>query len=518
MGGIKLLVNATILTMDRSFPVAEALAIRDGRIVAVGSTDEVLSLREREYELVDLDGKTVLPGFVDAHNHFAIAALEGFWADCRTPPLRTIPEIQAALRAAAGSTPPGEWIRGWGYHHANLAERRHPTRAELDEAVPDRPALLMHFSHHQCVANSKALAAAGIARGTPDPRGGEIARDKAGGPTGLLFERAMGPVEAASREGSEARFSEVVAAASRRYAACGITTVQDAAVGPVTERGYLDAQRAGQLAIRVQRMAVGASGWFDPPENRVREQAAGRVLKLFVDGGYRCAMRLPREGGERTSGFLFYRQEELADLLVAAWRAGWRVTCHALGNWGVEVAVEGIEAALRREPEGQGRIRIDHAMFLTPGLILRIRALGVFVVTQPTFIYDLGIRSDRLPPGLLTLPFGSLLREGIPLAFSSDYPCGTLAPLTGIYAAASRRSRDGEAVGPEEKISVQAGLEAYTLGAARAGGLEGECGSLEAGKLADLVILDANPLELPVEQLPGLRVLKTLVAGRQLWP
>ncbi|MFQ5521239.1 MAG: amidohydrolase, partial [Candidatus Methylomirabilia bacterium] len=505
-------------TMDRSFPVAEALAVQDGRIVAVGSTDEVLWLRQGEHELVDLKGKTVLPGFVDAHNHFSIAALEGFWADCRTPPLGSIADIQAALRAQAESTPSGEWIRGWGYHHAKLAERRHPTRAEMDEALPDRPALLMHFSHHQCVANSKALAAAGIARATPDPRGGEVARNKAGEPTGLLFERAMGLVEAASREGSEARFSEVVAAASRRYAACGITTVQDAAVSLATERRYLDAERAGELAIRVERMAVGASCWFDSPEERVRAEAGGGVLKLFVDGGYRCAMRLPRDGGEKTSGFLFYQPEELADLLGAAWRAGWRVTCHALGNWGVEVAVEGIEAALRSEPDGAGRIRIDHAMFLTPELIRRIRALGIFVVTQPTFVYDLGVRSDRLPPGLLTLPFGSLLREGIPLGFSSDYPCGTLAPLTGIYAAASRRSRDGEAVGPEETISVQAGLEAYTLGAARAGGLERECGSLEQGKLADLVILDANPLEGPVEQLPELRILNTLVAGRQVWP
>ena len=128
MGAIRLFINATVLTMDPTFPVAEALAVRGGRIVAVGSTDEVLWLREGEYELVDLEGQVVVPGFVDAHNHFAIGALEGFWADCRTPPLRSISEIQAALRSAASETPAGAWIRGWGYHHARLAERRHPTR------------------------------------------------------------------------------------------------------------------------------------------------------------------------------------------------------------------------------------------------------------------------------------------------------------------------------------------------------------------------------------------------------
>lgn len=518
MGAIKLFINATVLTMDPTFPVAEALAVRGGRIVAVGSTDEILWLREGEYELVDLEGQVVVPGFVDAHNHFAIGALEGFWADCRTPPLRSISEIQATLRSAASETPPGAWIRGWGYHHARLAERRHPTRYELDEAVPDRPVLLLHFSHHQGVANSTALAAAGITRATPDPPGGEIARDKAGEPTGLLFERAMGEVERASREGWEARFPEVVAAASRRYAAVGITTVQDAAVSPAMERRYVEAEQAGQLRIRVQRMAVNPSGWFDPPWDLVREAANGRILKLFVDGGYRCAMRLPRDGQETTSGFLFYRQEELADLLVAAWRAGWRVACHALGNLGVEVAAGAIEDALKRERSGEGKVRIDHAMFLTRELISRIRNLEIFVVTQPTFVYDLDPGSWRLPPGFFALPFGSLFNEGIPQAFSSDYPCGSLAPLTGVYAAVTRRSRDGQEADPAERISVQAALEAYTIGAAKAGGLEHECGSLEAGKLADLVVLDANPLEVRPEDLLRIRAVKTFVAGQEVWP
>lgn len=518
MATIRLFVNATVLTMDPARPVAEALAIRDGHIAAVGSTDEVLRLREGECELVDLEGKTVLPGFVDPHNHFAIGALEGFWADCRTPPLQTIPELQAALRTAAEKVPTGEWVRGWGYHHGCLAERRHPTRHELDEAVPDHPALLLHFSHHQGVANSKALAAAGITRATPDPPGGEIARDKAGEPTGLLFERAMAAAERASREGWEARFPEVAAAASRRYAACGITTVQDAAVSPAMEQRYGDAERAGHLKIRIKRMAVSPSGWFDPPGKLVGEPAEGGVLKLFVDGGYRCAMRMPRDGQERTSGFLFYQPDQLADVLVAAWRAGWRVTCHALGNWGVEVALDAIGAALAREPHGEGRVRIDHAMFLTPGLISRIRALGVFVVTQPAFVYDLAPKAERVPPDFLSLPFGSLFNAGIPQAFSSDYPCGSLAPLTGIYAAATRRSRDGQEVSPGEGVSVRAALEAYTIQGARAAGLERECGSLEVGKRADLVVLDANPLEVPPADLLRLKVINTLVAGEEAWP
>jgi len=266
----------------------------------------------------------------------------------------------------------------------------------------------------------------------------------------------------------------------------------------------------------MRSLAVSASGWLDPPWERAREPAKGRVLKLFVDGGWRCAMRLPRDGRETTSGFLFYSAEELTDLLVTAWRAGWRVTCHAIGNRGVELVVDAIEAALALEPKGE--VRIDHAMFLTRQLVARIKALGIWVVSQPSFLYDLGVAIHPLPPDILSRPFGSLFDAGVPQAFSSDYPCGSLAPLTGIYAATTRRSRHGQEVSPEERVPVRAALEAYTIQAARAAGLAEECGSLEVGKRADLVVLDANPLEVPAEDLLRLKVIKTLVAGEEVWP
>ncbi len=246
---IHLLVNATVLTLDATLPVAQALAIKDGRIVEVGGTDEVLWLREADYEVIDLAGRTVVPGFVDPHNHFSIGAFETLWTDCRGA--RSVADVQRALAAAARETPAGAWVRGVGYDHHVLGV--HPTRGDLDAAVPDRPALVMHFSHHQCVANSRALAEAGVARATPDPPGGEIARDKSGEPTGLLFERALSRVETASREAWEARFTEVARAASRRYAALGITAIQDAAVTPAMARRYADARAAGAWPSRWAR-------------------------------------------------------------------------------------------------------------------------------------------------------------------------------------------------------------------------------------------------------------------------
>jgi predicted amidohydrolase YtcJ len=518
MGRVTLFENATVLTMVPGEPVAGALAVRDGRIAAVGSVEALRGLRGEAEQVWDLAGRTVLPGFIDPHNHFAIGALETFWADCRTPPLGTIAEVQGALRAAARAMPPGLWVRGVGYHHTRLAERRHPTRAELDEAVPDRPALLLHFSHHQAVANSLGLAAAGIERATPDPPGGAIGRDRSGEPTGLLFERAMAAVERMSRAGWQERFVEIAAAASRRFAALGLTTIQDAAVGPALERCYAEAERAGALAVRVERMVVAEAGWFEPPWAEARAPGAGRTLKVFADGGYRCAMRLPRDGGEARSGFLFYEAEELAALLVTAWRSDWRVTCHAIGNLGVETAVAAAEAALARAHDGRGRLRLDHAMFVTPALVERIAALGLPVVSQPSFLYDQGAPALALPAELRCRPFRSLGAAGIRQAFSSDYPCGSVAPLVGIAAAVTRRDRDGHVVDPDEAVPVEHALAAYTIEAARACGVEGEAGSLAAGKRADFVVLDGNPLAVAAADLARLRVVEARVAGRPVWP
>src|SRR5439155_1338838 len=231
----------------------------------------------------------------------------------------------------------------------------------------------------------------------------------------LLFERAMSRAETASREAWEARFTEVARAASRRYAALGITAIQDAAVTPAMARRYADARAAGALAIEVGEVMVGARGWFERPD----DAAPGR-LKIFVDGGYRCAMRVLRDGAPRTSGFLFYTREELTALLRAAWRADRNVVCHAIGNLGLETA------------------------------------------------------------------------------------------------AVTRTSREGRVTAPQEALSASAALEAYTLGAARAAGIDAVAGSLESGKRADLLVLSSNPFECPAMQLASIQVLETWIKGVRL--
>ncbi len=339
--------------------------------------------------------------------------------------------------------------------------------------------------------------------GTADPPGGEIGRDRSGEPTGLLFERAISAVDTASRAGWEARFVDVARAATLRYAALGLTTIQDAAVSPAMARRYAEARAAGALAIDVGEVHVGSAGWFDPPD----DAAPGAPVKLFADGGYRCAMRV----GERVSGFLFYEREALAARMVAAWRSGRGVVCHALGNLGVETAVAAIADALTREPAGRGRVRVDHAMFLDRVSLSRLVDLGVWVVVQPSFIWDHGGRAPS--PEVMLRPFATAHAAGLRQAFSSDYPCGENSPLLGIQAAVTRRTRRGEPSGLEEALPAETALRAYTLEAARAAGLEADRGVLMSGKRADFLVLSSNPLEGPAEAIKDVRVLQTWVEG-----
>jgi predicted amidohydrolase YtcJ len=276
-------------------------------------------------------------------------------------------------------------------------------------------------------------------------------------------------------------------------------------VSPAMASHYAAARAAGALAIDVGEIRVGSTGWFDPPD----DAAPGAPLKLFADGGYRCAMRL----GDRVSGFLFYERQALAARLTAAWRAGRDVVCHALGNLGVETAVGAIEDALAREPAGRGRVRVDHAMFLDRPMLARLVDLGIWVVVQPSFIWDHGGQAPA--PDVLLRPFATARAAGLRQAFSSDHPCGENAPLLGIQAAVTRRTRLGEASGPEEALPVEAALQAYTLDAARAAGLA-DRGALAAGKRADFLVLSDDPRRCPPESIGTIRVLQTWVQGRRI--
>jgi predicted amidohydrolase YtcJ len=536
-----LFVNGRILTMDPARPEVEAVAVSGGRIVTTGVSAELLARRDRDTDVIDLGGRFGCAAFIDPHNHFSMTALAPVEADCRTPPLATIPQIMERIRDLAATLSPGAWLRGHGYDEEVLRERRHPTRAELDEAAPDHPVVLVHWSVHRCVLNSVALAALGIGRETPDPHGGWIVRGPDGLPAGPLYETATNPAQSRSIAAYTERFAQrapdLLRANARRYAAAGITAVGDAYVSPALMSLYRSAAASGRLPLHVSVYLGSAEGLFAPPDavlsariqspvtgtGRAREPHPALTvagIKIFTDGGGNTtATSLDGEHAHRSAGRLFYRQDELDELIAAAHGQGLQVAVHAAGDMAVAMALTAMERARAAHPRIEPRLRVEHGVLLSDDLIRRLRLVGAALVAQPVSVY---YHADRLATaplaeGLRQLPLRDLLDAGVPVASSSDAPCYPMHPLLGVWAAFTRRTRSGGVSAADQRLSVEEALRMATTVAARAMGTEGEMGDLAPGKVANLVVLSADPRVVPPDNIREIRVLATYREGRLVY-
>lgn len=527
-----LFVNGRILTMDPARPEVEAVAVADGRVRATGTSAELLAWRARDTAVIDLGGRFACPGFIDPHNHFSLTALAPAEADCRTPPLRTIAELQERIRALTAALPAGTWIRAHGYDETALRERRHPTRTELDEAAPHHPVVLVHWSVHRCVLNSAALAALGIGAETPDPRGGWIVRDRQGLPLGPLYETATNAAQAVSLRAYAARLvdraPELFRANARAHLALGITALGDAYISPPLLRLYRAAAAAGAMPLRVSAYCGSAEGLFAPPHACLEgvpptaEEDIGPIrlagIKLFVDGGGNTTAASLAGHATHPSPRpprVFYRQEELDALVEAAHARGLQVAVHAAGDVAVAMALTAMERARAKHPHRVPRFRLEHAVLLTDDLIRRLAAVGAVVVTQPLAITYHAAHVARAPlaEGLRYLPLRDLLAAGVPVAASSDAPCYPLHPLRHVWAAVTRATLAGEVHAPEQRLSVEEALRMATVHAAHAMGTADEEGSLAPGRRADLVVLSADPRAVPPDALRALQVEAVYRAG-----
>jgi hypothetical protein len=523
-------LRGRVYTLAGQRPSAEALAVWRGRVVAVGAEQEVPSVAGPHTEVVDLEGGTVLPGFHDAHCHillFGLSLVEVSLRGCRS-----VAEVVQRVAERARELGPGRWVRGGGYDQNLLAERRHPTRQDLDPVSPHNPVWLYHVSGHMGVANSRALELAGITAGTPDPPGGRVVRDEGGEPTGLLLETAQDLVKRVLPAYTLQETKAALAAAGRQMAAEGVTAAQDAWAGwiaPEEFRAYQEASEEGLLPQRVwlmvdvERLAV-REGRFDFAFGLHTGFGTDRLrlgaVKIFTDGsliGRTAALSRPYADPPDATGFLVKSEEAIREQVRLAHAGGWQVALHAIGDRAVETTLDAIEAVMGPDA-GRFRPRIEHAGVLRPDLIDRIRRLGAVVVTQPRFVFEFGdgyrqaLGEERVR---LTFPFASL--RGVPVAFSSDRPVTEGAPLLGVAAAVLERTASGAVYVPEERVTVEEAVRAYTLGAAYSAFAEGELGSLEAGKWADFVVLDRDPFQVDPEELPSLRVLRTVVGGRTVY-
>ena len=520
--------DAVFITMAPDAGPADGMLIRDGRIAAIGRAEAVRAAAPRA-EVVRLGGATVIPGLIDAHCHVADIGYLAAAADCSQPSAPGIAAIQARLRQAAERTPDGAWVTGAGYAEYKLREGRHPTRAELDQAVPNRPAVLYHTSLHVCVLNTAALREAGFADGQPDPPGGAFGRDSEGRLDGVVYEAPMFALfernirRDIAQEGAAG--ARLVRTAGERLAAFGLTSACDADMRRDTFAVFAEADADGLLSQRIYGLVVHDQvDWLLGAglQGRHSGQLATEAVKIWADGGMSSRTAaiygtypVPPHG----SGILYFERDELTTMVRDFDARGFQVCIHAQGDRAIQIVLDAYAAIL---PPGAGnprRHRIEHGGALYPPLAARAAALGIVVASQPGFLSVLGDGFAAAFPesGDQLYSFASWQRAGIIVAGSSDAPVITADPRIGIRDAILRRTGDGRVLGPAERLPARDALAMYTTQAAFACHRENEIGSLQPGKLADFVVLDGNPLDAEPEQIPGIGVLATVLGGTSVY-
>jgi predicted amidohydrolase YtcJ len=517
--------DAVVVTMAAG-GTADGLLVRDGRIAAVGTAEAVRAAAAPGAVVVRLDGATVVPGLIDAHCHVADVGYLATAADCSQPSAPDIPAIQARLAEVAGRTPAGSWVTGAGYVEYKLREGRHPTRAELDQAVPGRPAVVYHTSLHAAVLNTAALAEAGFADGQPDPPDGAFGRDAQGRLDGVVFERPMFALfernlrEDIARMGAAAR-ARLVELAGQRLAAFGVTAACDADMRSDTFAAYAEADAAGLLGVRIRGLVVHDHA-DRVPAGRHSDRLATGAVKIWADGGMSsrtAAIFGTYPVAPYGSGILYFSPGDLTEMVRDFDARGLQVCIHAQGDRAIEIVLDAYAAVLAGGAGNPLRHRIEHGGAMYPALAARAADLGIVIVSQPGFISTLGDgfaeafgdRGDDL------YAFASWQRAGLTVAGSSDAPVITADPRLGLRDAILRRTGSGRLLGPGERLPARDALALYTTQAAFASHSERETGSLAAGKQADFVVLQENPLRAEPERIADIGVLATVLGGTPVY-
>jgi len=527
------IMNANVITMNEKRERAEAFAVKDGKFIAVGTSSEIEEYIGKETKVLDLDGKTVVPGFIDAHIHPSMVAKERLKVDLGPTRVKSIEDVIRILKSVAQRTPPGQWILGTNYDDTKVKEKRMPTRWELDRASKEHPIVISHVSLHLGSVNSKALEIAGITKDTPNPEGGEFERDASGELTGVVKEAAFADyftigtaerppvVPPLERTKLVVSLSEVL----RNLASKGITSVGDGLILPEDIRAYQDLYQSGSLPIRVTMYIHG--NYLDLLTRLMIRTGFGNEwlriggIKFFVDGaiaGRTAYLSQPYEGTKDYYGIVTITQEKLNELVLKAHKADLQIHTHANGDRAIEMLLDAYEKALEEYPRENHRHTIVHCTVVTQEILKRIKKLGCVVLPFTTYIYAHGEKMSAYGSRIsMMFAFRSFLDYGIPVGAGSDYPCGPFDPLLAIQTMVTRKSAQGEVLGPEQRISVEEALWIYTMGGAYALFEENIKGSIEVGKLADFVVLSEDPTKVPVNRIKDIKVEATFVGGKMVY-
>ncbi|WP_431695987.1 amidohydrolase [Kocuria rhizophila] len=536
----RLVVARVIHTMDRTSSTAKAMLTHRGRILAIGSLTECEAVAARKKlspERIELGDAVVVPGFVDPHSHPLMYGQMMTWVDCGPERARSIPQILALLKAAQGDMPPGRPVRGYGYEQRNLAEKRHPTRFELDEVSSDREVYLMNASGHGGVVNSCTLKNAGVDHNTPDPEGGCFFRDSHGDLTGEISDAACnlltgvygvkighhGPNFHLADEPEE--HLRQLDAASQRFLAGGVTSLGDCQVTRREFDMYLRLAETGRLDLRVsmyllshlldETLEMGMVGQF----GNAHLSFAG--IKFYADGtlgGWTAYFPDGYVGDPCRTGQLYHAPQDYAALIAKAHAAGLQTATHAQSPAAIEMVISAIEAALVDFPDSDSRHRIEHCGLPTPDQIRRMAASGIRPVNQTQHYYNWGEGVEEAigTPGERFNPLGEFELAGVPITLSSDAPVADPIPLEAIQTAVTRVTRRGHQLGSDSlRISASAALRAHTYEGAVSLGRENDFGSLEVDKYADFAVLSDDPLSVPADSIADIVVDQTWVDGER---
>jgi len=523
------LINGKIITVDPQDTIAEAVAVKYDKILAVGRNEKIKPLVGPETKVIDLEGKMVCPGFIDSHLHPPGAGISLLYeVNCRD--CKSIEELLEKIRERVEKAPKGTWIRASRFNEFKVTEKRRINRWDLDKVSPDNP-VSVGYEGHGSTVNSKALELAGITKDTPDPFGGKIDKDpETNEPTGYLYERASAPVRALIPPYSLEQTKEGLRKVFQQFLEWGTTTVYDAGVSPLSIRAYQELLAAGEMPVRVGMMiragarekreefldcltSVGFQSGYGNDWLRIIGAKMGIDASGFAGS---AAVYTPQHLGTKGLGILVTAPEDLNRMVMKAHKAGLRVCIHAIGDRGIDLALDAIEAAQKEHPVDDMRHRIEHNSLCTPKQMDRLKSLGVVPSSSIGYMWGIGDNYiDNFGPERTRWlhPHRSLIDRGIIAGGNSDYGVCTGDTSKQLYTAVTRRTMTGRGYDYRECITPLEAIRTYTWNGAYSGKEEELKGSIEPGKLADMVVLDKDILTCPEEEIKDFRVLTTIVGG-----
>lgn len=512
------ILNAKVNTLNPKQPKANAIAIQNEKIIAVGSNKKIRKYIGSKTRLVDAKDKVVIPGFVDCHAH-----MTGFRWSLQALDLRnanSIEEIQRKLVEYRKKNPEKSWILGGSWNQERFAEKRFPTRWDLDSAVSDRPVFLIRVCGCAGVVNSEALQLACITKETTVDGGKVDLDEETGEPNGILRENALELVRRAVPKPSPEELKEACLHACRKANEVGLTGVHWLVDSPEEVRILQKLCSEGRLSLRIylgipaehlnELVRLGLPSGFGNDMLKIG------FVKVFADGslGARtAALKEPYADEPKTGGMMLHTQKRLNELILMAHKAGLQLAVHAIGDRAIEAALNAFSKALKQFPQRNHRHRIEHCSVLNPKLVKRMKSLGLIASVQPHFVASDFWIVDRVGEARArwVYPFKTLMREGLVVASGSDYPVEPIDPLLGVWAAVTRKNF------AEESLTVQEAVKTYTLNAAYASFDENKKGTIEVGKLADLTVLSDDLFSVPHEDIKKIRVEITIVDGKTVY-